>query len=253
MPLKELIEEIKIAKETAETDPKDVDPRFRAGVEAKARNAKDSIAPLQRQYMAEIQSVILLVEVGGPGAQAFSSLAREKMKVLAFDHRSIVKRLADAVRSRGGQEDFGSNEQALLGSEMLSLKNAYAIAALPPLVPNEVKPSVFSQPLESAIQRLIEHTYGGGLYDTITLRDAQMQALEAGFTGKVMPVLVHNYYLGNPQLMLLNPPTFRIAAPEDVTIEYVKEELLNIKNKLKKPNEKTKETQENKEVGGSNG
>lgn len=238
MSLKETLNLLKERRAEAALDPVEVDPRVRAGVEAKSRNAKAEIPKLAQEYGAKIERVLLLINVVGPGAKKFAQYSRDKMKVLAYDYTAIIKTLADRVRARGGSESFGTNEGSLLLSELLNLKEVYLISNLPTLRINETVPTPYEAPLEEAIERVIEFSYGIGLYDATTLREAQSEALESEFSGNVLPIVVYNYKgMENKAGALLQTPSFQVDAPFNVSIEFVKNALLKIKSQLKQGKE----------------
>jgi len=241
MSLKETLQQLKERRAESLLDPNESDPKVRAGVESIARNAKAALPKLAQEYAAKVEQVLLLINVTGPGAKKFAQYARDKMKVLAYDHTSIVHTLADRVRSRGGSETFGSSEGHLLLSELLNIKTAYMISNLPPLRLNETVPTPFESPLEEAIQSSLEFSYGIGLYDATILREAQSEALEAEFSGNVLPIVVYNYKGSENRVGAILPvPAFHIEVPFSVSVDFVKNQLLKVKENLKQGKEKTK-------------
>lgn len=234
MSLKETLTSLRERKAESQLNPLESDPRVRSGVESIARNAKIAVSELIEEYARKVEGLILLINVTGPGAKKFAQYAHDKMKVLAFDHADIVQILADRIRSRGGSETFTSTEGHLLLSEVLELRVAATISHLPPLLVNETNPTPYECPLEEAIKRIIEFSYGIGLYDAITLRSAQTGALNSEFSGTVLPVVVYNYQGGHGAPgALLPPPAFHVEAPFGISAEFVKEKLLKIKEQLK--------------------
>jgi hypothetical protein len=238
MTLKETLNQLKERRAEAAIDPVEADPKVRAGVEAISRNAKAEIPKLAQEYAAKIERIILLINVTGAGAKKFAQYAHDKMKVLSYDYTGIVKVLADSVRARGGSESFGTNEGALLLSELLNLKESYLISNLPTLRINETVPTPYEAPLEEAIERVLEFSYGIGFYDAVTLRQAQSDALQSEFSGNVLPIVVYNYKgLENRGGALLQTPSFQVDAPFSVSVEFVKNALLKIKSQLKQGKE----------------
>jgi hypothetical protein len=240
--LKDIIEKIQEKTAEANIDVKASAPGVRAGVEAIARNAREEIVMLNQQYRTAVASRVLLVEVVGEHAGEFAKIARSgKRQVPAYNYLEVADEIVAVLRTQTRNDSFTSNESLFFQTKVLELKALLGIQQMPPLKINEVQPTVYYQPIQEAVERSLEASYGNGLYDAYTLRSAQEEALKNEFIGNVMPILVYNFKAIDPDSRLLPPTFFVIDASQPVTRAYVQEQLNRVKELLLN-NKKTEQT-----------
>lgn len=233
MEIKELYEAIKVAREMSNAEITAYPVSIRPAIEGKIRSAQASLRNLENQYRDQIVSQIALISVSGKYAKEFAEIAQSKFKTLSFDYISLVERIASSVISRGGRDFYDSHEHWMVMDELNQIKLKYKLASIPPLT------AKFSQKnLRESLIDSLGSTYSGSLYSAVLRGDIGIAALEAGFTGKVLPVIIYNY-IEPVDERIVKKPVANIEANSKPTEKLVKEQLVKVKTNLKSKDQMT--------------
>lgn len=227
MEIKELYEAIQVAREMSNAEITSYPVSIRPAIEGKIRSAQASLRSLENQYRDQVVSQIALISVSGKYAKEFAEIAQSKFKTLSFDYLSPVERIASSVISRGGRDFYDSHEHWMVMDELNQIKLKYKLASIPPLT------AKFSQKkLREALIDSLGSTYSGSLYSAVLRGDIGNAALEAGFTGKILPVILYNYIEPVDERMV-KEPVANIEVNDKPTERSVKEQLVKVKTALK--------------------
>lgn len=240
--LQEIITKIKQKEKEADMDVAAAPYAVRAGTESLVRNAKEELVLLKKQYRDSVMKSSMVISVSGPGSEEFGAVARKNFKMLAFDSDDLAKYLEDKLRARGVREDFGSNENHFLMTELVELRTTLELSQLPPLNPE----SGYGKPLAVAIRNVLAASYGSDLSQAYVRRKVEAEALEARFAGKTLGIIVSGFPDDN--FTFLPGPAFRIRlSGQSVTKKLVGDELQRIKSSISKKPEVTVTENQNQE------
>jgi hypothetical protein len=246
--LKDLVEKIQVEREQANRTPEDFDYKVRNAADGVIRAAQEQVRVLENEYRNEVYKHIMLISVEGKGAAEFAKHA-SKMNLLSFNFQELTDELTDRLKARRAGEHYTTSEHALFLMELVELKNRYRLTSIPSPVINDIKNPVYNQPLRLAVETILKSNYGDELFAAVTRRKIERAALEQGFFGKTLAVVVYNLKGDLPPGNLLPAPAFVIEAPAKVTVDFVKNELLKLRNTLKgvKSEDKSEEHAEKSE------
>lgn len=234
MALKDLMAQLADMEAEAAINLDEVHPNVRVGAEGRQRHAKDQIGKLRNQYLHEVSGHIFLIAVKGPGSEEFGRLSNEKFDTIAVDYKSLVKRLASALRARRASETYNQTEHWMLLTELQKIKQEYDIAILPAPTFSSVA-NFYQKPLEEAIEILLRDTYGAQLSTMVLRRDIGMLALTKKFQAAKLPVVIYNFEApleSGLDSTLLTRPVALINTTKDVNEETVKRDLIKVRDKL---------------------
>lgn len=227
MEIKELYEQIQESRAMSTAEITAYPVNVRPAIEGKIRSAQSKLVGLENQYRNQVVSQIVLISVHGEYAKEFADIAQSVFKTLSFDYLSPVERIASSVIKRGGRDFYDSHEHWMVMDELNMIKMKYGIASLPPLTAR------FSQKnLRESLLDSLNSTYGGSLYSAVLRGDIGDAALNAGFTGKVLPVIIYNYSVPVDERMVKRPVA-DIEVKSEPTEKYVKEQLVKVKATFK--------------------
>ena len=228
--LKELFAKILDVEADATIDPTACDPRVRAGVEAKVRNAKADLTRVQNEYKDALISNVVLIAVNGDTAKEFAETA-EKLGAITIDFDFIINKLADNLSKRAVGNEFTSDGLFKLVDELSKVRIEYDIVRLPNPVVNAYADGIYNTPIVDAIRKLLGKNYGSSLQSAVTRRDIGKKALEAKFTGKKLPVVVYNLN-EDVDIRFIPAPITTITSNGKVTDNGVKKKLSEVKSML---------------------
>lgn len=228
--LKELFNKILDVEADAAIDPTACDPRVRAGVEAKVRNAKADLTKVQDEYKDAIIGSVVLIAVTGSTAKEFADTA-EKLGAISVDFDLIVNKLADNLSKRAVGNEFTSDGLFKLVDELSKVRIEYNIVRLPNPVVNAYSDGIFNTPIVEAIRKLLAKNYGSSLQSGVTRREIGKRALDAKFTGKKLPVIVYNLN-EDVDVRFIPAPITTITSNGKVTDNGVKKKLSEVKGML---------------------
>lgn len=228
--LKELFAKILDVEADAAIDPTACDPRVRAGVEAKVRNAKSDLDKVNRQYQDAVIGSVVLIAVNGSTAKEFAETA-EKLGALAVDFDLIVERLADNLSKRAIGEEYTTDAHFKLIDELSKVRLEYNIVQLPNPLVNAYSDGIYGSPVKEALRKLFAKNYGSSLQSGVTRREIGKKALAAKFTGKKLPVIVYNLN-EDVDVRFIPTPITTITSNGKVTDNNVKKKLSEVKAML---------------------
>jgi len=228
MDIKTLQDKIQETMRIANEDLTTFDPQIRPAMEGRQRSAQSELRGLELQYRNRVVEGIVLISVSGEFAADFAAIASDKFKTLSFDYLAPVERIAKSVLSRGGRDMYDTHEHWMVMDELNQIKLNYSMSHIPPL---HAKMGT-GTPLREALKDLFDATYSGSLYSAILRGDIGKAALEAGFVGKTLPVVIYNYNVP-VDLSMLKEPIANISVTKKPTEASVKLELVKIKKALK--------------------
>ncbi len=235
MSLKERITQIEDKRADAALSVEDSDPRVRAGVEATIRNAKQALEQLEADYKDAVIPLTALIAVQGSGSEEFANTARIAFDTPTVDYQAATNRIVDSVRSRSGRNEFSTQEFFLVLDELNKIKLEYGILSLPVPRVNAGVDRVYNCAIEEAVKNLLRINYDEQLNSVVARREIGKLALNMKFTGKNLPVVVYNYNGSLDEQHLPRPLVTVSASLDDVNKEYVKDVLVQVKNRLTGP------------------
>ncbi|MGH7241088.1 MAG: hypothetical protein ACREGB_02200 [Candidatus Saccharimonadales bacterium] len=225
----------------------DVDPKVRAGVEAKIRNATLELPIVEGRYKDAIVPLTAIVAVTGPESKKFADLALE-LKYVSFilDYKAVVERIAVSLKKRNGGELYGNQEHFLALDELNQIRLEYNMLRLPSPMINAHLDPVINHPLREALDNMFVKNYGPSLYSAVTRRDIGKEALARNFTGNVFPVVLYNY-TGDYDKAFLPNPVDVVQITEEVTPAFIKNKLTAAKARINRNLKKADTTETNQE------
>jgi len=229
MELKEIYEKIKTFRELGSMDPSLIDKRIRAGIEGKIRAAASDLPVLEKEYKRKVAQDCVIIAVKGKFGPKFAELSKE-FKTVPIDYLKVVDIIGDSILKRGGKDTYTTREHLMTMDELNKLKMSYGIAQLP------VFQSKFDgigpgSTVKEALLVQLTNQYGNQLYSAITKGEIGNGALEIGFTGKTLPVVLYNYIVDLDTTMLSKPIDV-LSISEEPTVDEVKEALLAARSKF---------------------
>lgn len=233
MSLNELLSKLKEKQAEASINLEEVEPRMKTGVDGIIRAAQRDIKELKDKYQDAARATSTIIAVTGPGAKLFADIAKDKFKTLTVNYSLIIERLTEKLKARGAREPFGGQEFFMLNDEMAKLRVDYNLLNVrPPQSGNNLMREIAGLSIAPALESIFELNYGGSLHSAIVAREIGTLALKEEFNGTVLPVVVYNFKDSFDKTML-NTPVATFEAPEDVTEDFVKTKLTEVKSKLK--------------------
>ncbi len=230
MELKEMHEKIRMLRELADMNPNLIEPRIRAGIEGKIRNAQSQLLPLEDSYKEKVANDCVIIATKGKYCKEFAIYA-EKMKAVPVDFLLSVDLIGDSILNRGGKDRYSSNEHLMAMDELNKIKMNYKISQLPVFQAKfDGVPSGAS--IKKALYVQLTSQYAGQLYSAVTRGEIGKKALEAGFLGKRLPVVLYNYTI-DLDPTIVPAPVAVIEVNERPTDVFVKKTLTEIRNKFK--------------------
>jgi hypothetical protein len=226
--LAEILKEIEDKRAESRIIPEDSDPRVRAGVEALVRNAKAEVAGLEAKYKDAVMQSVVLIGLQGPNEKDFADIAQEKFKAMAIDFKLLKANLLSTLASRNAGATYNTNVHFMVLDELTRIRTKYDVVRLPTPMISGYNDGIYDAPLSQAIDILFEKNYGPGLYSAVTRREIGIRALENGFQGSLLPVIVYNFD-GRVDTTFLPNPVMTISASEKATIKNVKSALEEVK------------------------
>lgn len=232
--IKELYNAIVAKREDASEELEAVDPRLRSGAEGRIRQAKIDVVTLEARYLSEIVKNVVVIAVAGAGAEDFGKIAEDKFKTISVDYFKILNDIASSVEHRGGRKTYSTNEHLMVLDELNKAKMTYGILRLPVLQPRFEVVGI-DMPIRETLYKNLAYQYGSTLYTAVIKSEAARQALEKGFTGNTLALVVYNYdqELGIDTSILPNPAAGLLVSKEDVSETSVKKTLTQVRDSLK--------------------
>ena len=229
MELKELYDRFQTLNELAKMDPNLIEQRVRAGFEGKIRNAQTEVHKVESDYKKKVVEDCVIIAVGGKFGDQFADISKE-FNTLPVDFLKTVDMMGDSILKRGGKDSYSTNEHFMAMDELNKIKQNYKIDRLPVFQahfdgvgPNTtIKEALFIQ---------ISKQYGGQLYSAVTRGEIGMGALDMGFDGKVLPVVLHSYMVDLDQSMLPKP-IIKMSIDKKPTVESVKKVLMEARSQF---------------------
>lgn len=234
--LKNIVAQLKDARATAAVAIDSVEPRHRAGVEGRVRQAERSIKELEDLYREAVLKSIAVVAITGDGAKAFAAAVADSM--LCVSQNLVVDIVSDGISSRLARySGFGGQELNALLGELNEIRAKYGIFSIPPIKDNGIAREVASMSLRDAVAKVLKVNYGFQIHSAVIRRTVADLALERLYTGSGKLVVgVYDYEGVEP--LLLPEPAASVKISGDVTEEVVKAALESIRNKLSGKNQK---------------
>jgi hypothetical protein len=241
--LKELYTKILDVIADTEIDASATDPRVRAGVEAKVRNAKQDLERVKREYKDALIGHVVVIGVNGSSATEFAASA-EKAGAIAVDFNFIVDKTAENLSKRAIGSEFTSEALFKLIDELSKVRLEYDMIQLPTPRVDAYADGIYNAPLREAIAKLFSKNYGSSLQSAVTRRLIGDKGLDAKFTGKKLPVIVYNLDQ-DMDVRFIPAPVTIITSNGKVTDNGVKKKLAEVKAMLSDKQEETNDSQTN--------
>jgi hypothetical protein len=228
--LKEALAKVTEVSADAAIDPTACDPRVRAGVEAKVRNANQDLERVSKEYKDILMSSVVVIGVKGKTASEFAQSA-QKAGAVTVDFNLIVDRLTENLSKRAAGPIYTSHVHFMLLDELSKIRLEYDIVQLPTPQINTYVDGIYDAPLAIAIKKLLTKNYGTSLQSAVTRREIGKLGLAAGFAGKKLPVILYNLDEDVDVKFIPNPVT-TLTSDGKVTDNAVKKKLSEVKNML---------------------
>lgn len=235
MELIEIYEKIQVLKELAKMEPSQIEYRLRAGFEGKIRAAQADIIKVESDYKNKVVKDCVIIAVKGKYSHEFAKLS-EQLHTLPIDFLKTIDMMGDSILKRGGRNQYSTHEHAMAMDELNKIKLNYGISQLPVFQAkfDGVGPNTT---IKEALYGQITSQYGSQLYTAVTRGEIAVNALNIGFKGKKLPVVLYNYTM-DLETNMLSSPVSVLEVSELPTISAVTSALTDIRNKSisKEPN-----------------
>lgn len=228
--LKEVLAKLTDVEADASIDPTACDPRVRAGVEAKVRNAKADLSRAQKEYKDALMSNVVIIGVVGKTAAEFADSA-EKAGAVTINYNEIVERLEQKLLARMTGPEYTSDAHFKLLDELSKIRLEYDMVQLPTPQVNAYSDGIYNAPLAVAIRKLFIKNYGASLQSAISRREIGNKGLAARFSGKKLPVILYNLD-EDVDVRFIPQPIITITSDGKVTDNAVKKKLSEVKSLL---------------------
>jgi hypothetical protein len=231
MDLKTIYESLQVSKELAVLEPSEIEPRLRAGMEGKIRQARSDLALQEQLYKNTAVKNAVIIGVSGPYGRIFADISEKKFKTVAVDFLAVVDEMAESILKRGGKDSYSSHEHFMAMDELNKIKMKYNISQLPVFQGkfDRVGPNTS---IARALCLELTAQYGGQLYSAVSRGKIADKAYDIGFTGNKLPVVLYNYAIDLDSSMLPEPVSV-LDINEVPTENEVKDVLISIRNNLK--------------------
>ena len=230
MELKEIYENIQTLTELSKMDINLIERRIRAGMEGKIRKAQSDLNPAIENYKNNVIRNCAIIAVKGKFGKDFAEIA-QTFKTLSVDFLAAVDYIGDSIIKRGGKDQYTSHEHLMTMDELNKIKLNYKISTLP-LFQSNFKGVGSQTSIKQALYTQLTAQYGGQLYSAVTRGDIGNKALEMGFNGRTLPVILFNYVADLDPSMLPSPVEV-LDINEKPTKEDVKKILMQVRSKFK--------------------
>lgn len=228
--LSEILAALKDTEATANIEPRETDPRVRAGTEALVRNAKADLERLYTEYKDTVINNVVVIAVKGKTAAEFAASAA-KLGAVPVDFDLISERLATNLSKRAVGDIYTSDAHFKLLDELAKIRIEYDIVRLPNPQINAYNDGIYNSALRPAIDKLLLKNYGTSLQSAVSRREIGKHALESRFGGKKLPVVLYNL-TGDVDTQFLPAPVTTIVSDGKVTDNSVKKKLTEIRSLL---------------------
>ena len=230
MELKELYSKFKTLNELSQLDPSLIESRIRAGMEGKIRNARSELVGIEDTYKAKVADDCAIIAVKGKYGKEFAEISSE-LKTLPVDFLSVIDTISDSILSRGGKDQYTGKEHLMVMDELNKIKMNHKLSHLP-LFQAKFDGVNSGAGVKEGLLIQLTKQYGGQLYSIVTRGEIGRSALDMGFTGKSLPVILYNYIVPLDSKLLPEPKDV-ISVDSKPTKKSVKETLMEIKQKAK--------------------
>lgn len=228
--LKEVLQRLTDVEADSKLEPTECDPRVRAGIEAKVRNAKQDLDRVSKEYKDALMNNVVVIGVTGKTAGDFATSA-EKAGAIIVDFNFIVDDMADKLSRRAVGDLYTSDAHFKLLDELSKVRIEYDMVQLPTPQVNAYSDGIYNAPLKEAITKLFAKNYGSSLQSAVSRRTIGAKGLVARFGGKKLPVIIYNLTEQVDTRFIPNP-VITITSDGKVTDNGVKKKLSEVKNML---------------------
>lgn len=230
--LKQRIAKIEDLRADAALSVEDTDPRIRAGVEATVRNAKRDLETVENDYREAVMPSVAIIAIEGEGGKEFANTARIAFDTPVVDYDGVTSRIVDTIKGRSGRLEFSTQEFFMVLDELNKIKLDLGILSLPQPRVNPAIDQVYNKEVGEAIRNVLKINYDEQLNSIAVRKEIGKLALSLKFAGKTLPVVMYNYHGSLDEQYLPRPLVTVSVKPEEVTKDFVKEVLTQVKNRL---------------------
>lgn len=239
MSVKELLSQLLEKRAESNINLNNIPPSHRLGAEGNVRAAKEAAEMLKKQYFEEVSKTAFIVAVLGEQSEAFAKLAEDNFGMVALNHEEMNDRLLLAMKAKLARDTYTQYEHSTLLSEILNLKAELNILSLP-LPTLNTQESYYNGELKTSMRTVLEKTYGDSLDSVYLKKQMTEKALQKGFDGNALPVVLYNYkgsvdgnFLPRP-IQVLDLDELTDSNSEKVGLDLVSSLLVDVKSKVKK-------------------
>lgn len=234
--LKDIVTRYKQAQSDAGIVLEKMERKSRSGFEARKNRAINDLPEIENEYRQSIATVIAPVFVTGVGEQQFVDLAEAETDVVAVRPMQFVSDLADKIYTQSRQDGLLSPGQyEILFNELKNLSRGLGQVHLD-LPPFNSQALQTKGQMYDYVKKTVIAANRGELFKESVVSRVATAALNKGFTGPVLPVMVLG--VGTNEQSDIGQWMFRTKsvsyeATEDVSSEDVIEVFTQIKTNIK--------------------
>jgi len=219
--LKQILEEIKSNKEMAARDPESVPQEIAAAARGDIRRAKENLKGLYFKYKNELQKRIIFIMVNGKSSKKFAQTMTKNYPGVDFNAEDFYQKIVDQIDPQNYTNRTLSNSvvdilNAVVDNRCLEI----GVSGRPALLYKEEYNTLLEtkEDLVNVFSRMLNDQVGGEFVGIDYLDQATTKAVTEGFSGKVLPIVVHSQNvellesLGKDFYEKLTPNVFTITA-----------------------------------------
>jgi len=231
LTLKELFGKYRTLNELASMDIDVLDRRIKAGMEGKIRAARSDLKGIESDYKKRVVDTCAVIGVEGKFCKEFAGISKE-MGTIPIDFLYAIDIIGDSILKRGGADRYTSHEHLMVMDELNKIKMRYRLSSLP-LFQAKFDGVGPNTNLKQALFHQLTSQYGGQLYSIVTHGEIGLEAINMGFCGKTLPVVLYNYATPLSE-GILPKPVGVIKVDKKPTKTTVKKALLEMRSQSKK-------------------
>jgi len=236
MSIKELLDHYEDLIALSKTNLNSIPLSFRAGREGQVRAAAAEAPNVAKAYRDKVTNSAVIIAVSGEYSQKFAEVAQDSLDMIALNYLKAADQTAERVIGRGYPDQYTSNTHHMALDEIIKLKNECGIFSLP--IVQQVETSGFLT-LKDGLRQSLKKSFQGQFYTLVSKNDIGLIALQNGFVGGKIPVVLFNYDKETPiDKTFLPVPlvTLEINEEKECKLENVKEEIKKVQTLFKKKN-----------------
>lgn len=161
---------------------------IKAGVEGRIRSAQAKLPSVKQRYCQLVADNAVFIPVTGNAAEEFAIAAQEYFGAFAADYNKLPTEIYESIKKRSYAQSYTANTHAALLTELTRVKGLLNIQKLSPLAFYNGSQNTN---VKSIIKEQFDNFYEGQLNCLNIKRELGEYALENGFDGGSLPVIIY--------------------------------------------------------------